>query len=75
MAPGGRVLVIEGILVPGLVPDTTHWLDLEMLVVTGGRERRKPELRRLFRDAGMTLTRVAPLASASRLMVLTRRQP
>ncbi|MCA9514283.1 MAG: methyltransferase domain-containing protein [Myxococcales bacterium] len=70
MAPGGRVLVVEGVLLPGDVLDTVRLLDLEMLVLTReGRERSKPELRRLFSRAGLKLERVAPLAGFSRLLV------
>src|SRR5690606_30959553 len=69
MAPGGAVLAIEGILLPGNRPDTTHLLDLEMLVLTGGRERRKPELRRLFSRAGLSLERVVPLTPMGHLLV------
>ncbi len=68
MAPNGRVLVIEGILLPGNRPDMTRLLDLEMLVLTGGRERRKPELRRLFRDAGLVFEGATPLTEASYLI-------
>jgi hypothetical protein len=73
LGPGGRVLVIEAILAPDTRVDAARLLDLEMLVLTGGRERRKPELRRLFHDAGLALARVAPLTPASWLLVGTRR--
>lgn len=70
MAPGGRVLVVEGVLLPGDVLDTVRLLDLEMLVLTrDGRERSKPELRRLLARAGLALERTAPLAGFSRLLV------
>ena len=36
-------------------------LDLEMMVATTGRERRKPEFRNLFKQAGLKLTRVTAL--------------
>ena len=69
MTPGGRVLVVEGLLIPGGRADGTRLLDLEMLVLTReGRERSKPELRRLFSRAGLKLERVAPLAGFSRLL-------
>jgi SAM-dependent methyltransferase len=70
----GRVLVIDGILSPDNRADTTRWLDLEMLVLTGGRERRKPELRRLFTEAGLAWVQAVPLAGASWLIVGARRQ-
>lgn len=69
MPPDGRVLAIEGILLPGNRADTTHLLDLEMLVLTGGRERRKPELRRLFAESGLKLERAIALTPMSHLLV------
>ncbi|MFG0320658.1 MAG: methyltransferase [Planctomycetota bacterium JB042] len=73
MADGGRVLAIEGILLPGNRPDTAHLLDLEMLVLTGGRERRKPELRRLFAESGLALERVTRLGPLGHLLEGRRR--
>lgn len=73
MAENGRLLVIEAVLAPDNRPDTARMLDLEMLVLTGGRERRKPELRRLFRDTGLALGRVEPLSRTSWLLEASRR--
>ncbi len=69
LAPGGRVLVIEGLLAPGAAVSATRCLDLDMLVLTNGRQRRKPEFRRLFREAGLTLERTVRLTSSSYLLV------
>lgn len=70
LRPGGKVLVVEGILLPGHRKDTTRLLDLEMLVLSGtGRERGKPEFRRLFAEAGLRLASTIPLASTARLIV------
>ena len=70
LRPGGKVLVVEGVLLPGHRKDTTRLLDLEMMVLSGkGRERTKPEFRQLFRDAGLRLTKTVPLASTARLIV------
>jgi hypothetical protein len=45
-------------------------MDLEMLVLTeGGRERSKPELRRLFGTAGLRLARTRRLSEGAWLMV------
>jgi SAM-dependent methyltransferase len=65
LPPGGRLLAIEPILAPDERMDAARMLDLEMLVLTGGRQRRKPELRRLFHGAGLTLDRVQPLVAGS----------
>jgi hypothetical protein len=38
-------------------------IDLEMLVMAGGKERTEQEFRELFDRAGFTLTRVVPTKS------------
>lgn len=66
----GLLLVVEGILLPGVRPDATRLLDLEMLVLRGaGRERDKATFRRLFTAAGLKLESTWPLAGTTRLLV------
>lgn len=66
MTPGGKVLVVETLVPAGNDPDPIKRMDLNMLVVTGGRERTRAEFERLFAQAGLRLTRViatrAPLS-------------
>ncbi len=70
LKPGGVVLVIEGLVLPPNHRDLTRLLDLEMLAFYGhARERSKPEMRRLFRAAGLRLESAERLAGASRLLV------
>ncbi len=70
VGPNGRVLVIEGVLLPGGRPNLTSLLDLEMLVLCGpGHERTKPEMRRLLHTAGLRLESSVPLAESARLFV------
>jgi hypothetical protein len=74
MAPGGRVMVVEAVLLPGDRRDEARFLDLEMLVVTGGgKERTKPALRRLLAAAGLRLTATRRLAPQAWLLVAERR--
>ena len=74
MAEGGKVLVVEGILLPGNRKDGTRLLDLEMMVLCGeGRERTKREFKELFRAAGLKLERTLPLADTTRLLIGSRR--
>ena len=68
LAPGGRVLVIDAVLAPADHGNAARLLDLEMLVLTGGRERRKPEWRRLFRTAGLHAGSLEPLTPESWLI-------
>jgi hypothetical protein len=66
MVPGGKVLLVETIVPPGGEPDPIKLMDVNMLVVTGGRERTKEEYERLFASAGLRLARIiatrAPLS-------------
>jgi len=56
----GRLLVIEMVIKPGNVAQPAKWLDLNMLVLPGGRERTEAEYREMYAKAGFTLTRVVP---------------
>jgi hypothetical protein len=69
MEPGGRILAIETVLSPDERADAAAMLDLEMQVLLGGKVRRKPELRRLFADAGFTIERFEALVAGSWLVV------
>ncbi len=72
MALGGRILAIEAVLSPDNRADMAATMDLEMQVLLSGRVRRKPELRRLFADAGLTIERFEPLSAGSWLVVAAR---
>lgn len=70
LPPAGKVLVIEGILLPGNRKDMTRLLDLEMMVLSGtGKERNKAEFRQLFKSAGLRLTSTRPLANTARIII------
>jgi hypothetical protein len=73
MAAGGRVLAVEYALAPDDRSDLAATMDLEMLVLNGGRVRRRPELRRLFQAAGLRVGRVLPLGSGNWLFEGWRR--
>lgn len=53
MLPDGRVFVIEVLVPSDARPSVAKTHDLNMLVLTGGRERTLDEYRRLFRAAGL----------------------
>lgn len=68
MSENGTLLIIEFVLpevVAGRDPQLELRLmsDLNMMVVTGGRERSEPEWRRLIEAAGLRLTRVYPVGT------------
>lgn len=49
--PGARVLLVEAVIPPGNEPHGSKWLDLLMLVLSGGRERTEEEWRGLLARA------------------------
>jgi O-methyltransferase/methyltransferase family protein len=63
MNRGGRVILLEAVVTPGSQPDFAKILDLEMLLMPGGRERTEQEFRDLFARAGFELTRIIPTKS------------
>jgi SAM-dependent methyltransferase len=63
MKPGGRVILLDSVLLPANQPDFGKILDLEMLLLPGGRERTEEEFRALFARAGFRLTRIVPTRS------------
>jgi len=68
-AERGRVLVLDAVLAPDNRPDLARLLDLEMRVLCGGRERRKPELRRLIQGAGLRIEQAEELDATTWLFV------
>lgn len=64
LGPQGRIAVIEQVMPsgPGAGPGAGRGasLDMMMLVMTGGHERRREEFARLFSAAGLRLTRIIP---------------
>ena len=62
MKPASRVLVLEKTVPTDDTPGPGRWLDLHVMLLTGGRERTVPEYEALFANAGLKLTRVLPTA-------------
>jgi hypothetical protein len=60
----GRVILLETVIPAGPAPDLGKVVDLEMLVMAGGRERTADEFTALFARNGFALTRIVPTASA-----------
>jgi len=51
-APGGRLVLLEGVVPEGNAPDGPKWLDLLMLTLFAGRERNEEQWRALLADTG-----------------------
>jgi len=60
--PGGKLLVVDNVILPGNDFAPGKFLDIQMLIFPGGRERTEKEFRDLFAAAGWRLTRVIPTA-------------
>jgi SAM-dependent methyltransferase len=67
MKPDAKLLIAEGVYPPridgSLESRGAAANDVNMLVVTGGRQRSEDEFRSLFRAAGFELTRIVPTAA------------
>lgn len=74
MAPEGRILVIDGVLLPPAYGDATRLLDLEMFALFySAHERSKPALRKLFHGVGLRIESSHELLGTARAFVLRRR--
>src|SRR4029078_361133 len=60
---GGKVLLVETIIPIGNEAHMGKWIDIEMFMLPGGRERTKEEFRELFDRAGFKLNRIVPTNS------------
>lgn len=56
----GRLLVIEMVIKPRNEPQPAKWLDLNMMVIPGGKERTEAEYRAMYAKAGFRLERIVP---------------
>lgn len=57
---GGKLVLIEAVVPPGNEPGYSKWLDIEMLMLPGGKERSEAEYRELLSWAGLRLNRIVP---------------
>jgi hypothetical protein len=61
MTESGRVLLVEAVMPDGTTPSTVvKLMDLNMLVLCGGRQRTQAEFEKLFTRVGLKLTRIIP---------------
>ena len=60
MTRGGRLLLVDMIVPDAASPSFSKLLDLNMLVMNGGRERTIVEFCALLNTAGYKLTRIVP---------------
>ncbi|HVT04923.1 MAG TPA: methyltransferase [Thermoanaerobaculia bacterium] len=63
MAENGKLLLVEAVVPRGSEPHFSKFIDLNMLVMTGGRERTEDEYRILLERSGFKLTAIIPTES------------
>jgi len=59
----GKLILVEAVVPPGDEMHFAKFIDLNMLVMTGGRERTEEEFRQLYEAAGFRLMRIVPTES------------
>jgi hypothetical protein len=70
--PGAHLAIVEMVRPDQVAPAPVFLMDLNMLVMLGGRERSEAELRALLAGAGWKLTRVVPTAGLSSVVEAQR---
>lgn len=63
MSDNGKLLLVEAVVPSGSQPHFSKFIDLNMLVMTGGCERTEDEYRMLLKASGFNLTRIVPTES------------
>lgn len=63
MPDDAQVIIIDAVVPPPGEPHFSKFLDLEMLMLPGGKERTAEEFGILLADSGFAMTRVIPTAS------------
>ena len=60
----GRLLIVDNVVPETPGPHPSKWLDIEMLLMPGGRERTRGEWESLFNKAMFEITRIVPMKAA-----------
>ena len=60
MEPDSRLILVDCVVPETTEPDFSKFIDLNMLVMTGGKERTEKEFRQLFEASGFRLLQVIP---------------
>ena len=60
MQPNGKLILVDCVVPETNEPHFSKFIDLNMLVMTGGKERTAKEFAKLLSDAGFKLLRVIP---------------
>jgi hypothetical protein len=66
--PSGKLLVVDNVIHAGNDFSSGKFLDLQMLIFPGGRERTEKQFRDLFVAAGWRLSRIIPTTAADSIV-------
>jgi hypothetical protein len=58
--PGGKLLVVDGVIEPGNEFSPRKFLDVQLLILVGGKERTETQFADLFAPSGWRLNRIIP---------------
>ena len=72
LGPAGKLLLVEMVIPEDNQPSPAQAMDLNMLVLLGGRERTEEEYRSLLQEAGFRLEQVIPTHSPFSVIEATR---
>jgi len=67
--PDARLMVVESVIPETPEFDLGKWMDLNMMVMAGGRERTAAEFRKLYDRAGFALDEIVPTCSPLSIVV------
>jgi hypothetical protein len=74
MSDRSRLLVVEAVLPTGDETCFSKFLDLNMMIMSGGRERSREQFRDLFAVAGFELTAIVPTVAPLSVLECTRKK-
>jgi hypothetical protein len=74
MPDSGKLLVVESVVPTGNEACFSKFLDLNMMIMSGGRERSRGQFRDLFAAAGFELTAIVPTVAPLSVLECTRRK-
>jgi O-methyltransferase domain/Dimerisation domain len=60
MSPESKLILVDSVVPDSAEPHFSKFIDLNMMVMTGGKERTEAEFRQLLQSAGFKLLRVIP---------------
>ena len=67
--PGARLVLVEWVIPETAEFDTGKWMDVNMLVNAGGRERSASEFRDLYNRAGFDLEQIVSTPSPLSIII------